>query len=84
MSTELVTVRKKHDALEEELSQTQDELAMQSDLKNNIEETLTVRIHDLEEQVNGVSLESATFSLSRKYHVFSKVVLTVFWRKRRI
>lgn len=72
---ELASVKRKCNALEIELSETQDKLATQSELKNNIEETLTDKINDLEEQVNGVSLECNTFSFSlERNHLFAKVV----------
>lgn len=40
-----------------EFSHAQDELATLRNLKNNIEETLTDKVHNLEEQLDEVSLQ---------------------------
>ncbi|XP_020279324.1 transport and Golgi organization protein 1 isoform X2 [Pseudomyrmex gracilis] len=60
LSTELASFKRKCNALEIKLSETQNKLATQSELMNNIEETLTDKIHDLEEQVNGLSIEKSS------------------------
>lgn len=52
---DLASVKKKCEKLEVEYFQTQDELTTQENLKNNIEQTLTDKIHSLKEQVDQVS-----------------------------
>lgn len=56
LSADLVSAKKKCEELEIEYLQTQDELITQKNLKNNIEQTLTDKVHNLEEQVDEVSL----------------------------
>lgn len=56
LSADLVSAKKKCEELEIEYLQTQDELVTQKNLKNNIEQTLTDKVHNLEEQVDEVSL----------------------------
>lgn len=52
---DLVAVKKKCEKLEVELSQVQDELATQKNLKDDVEETLTGKVHSLKKQINEVS-----------------------------
>lgn len=56
MSVDLVNVKNKCEKLEAKLSQAQDDLTTQKNLKNDIEETLTDKVNSLEEQLNEVSL----------------------------
>lgn len=56
LSADLVSAKKKCEELEVKYLQTQDELVTQKNLKNNIEQTLTDKVHNLEEQVDEVSL----------------------------
>ncbi|XP_039315640.1 transport and Golgi organization protein 1 isoform X2 [Solenopsis invicta] len=60
LSADLVSAKKKCEELEIEYSQAQDELATQKNLKNDIEQTLTNKIHNLEEQVNELSIEKSS------------------------
>jgi len=55
LSAELISAKKKCEELEVKYLQIQDELAIQKNLKNNIEQTLTDEVHNLEEQVEQVS-----------------------------
>lgn len=52
----VASTKKKCEKLEEEYLQIQDELTIQKNLKNDIEQTLTDKVHNLEEQVDQVSL----------------------------
>ena len=56
LSVELTSAKKKCEELEVKYLQVQDELVTQKNLKNNIEQTLTDEVHNLEEQVEQVSL----------------------------
>ncbi|XP_012218801.1 transport and Golgi organization protein 1 isoform X1 [Linepithema humile] len=60
LTMDLVTVKKKCEKFEVELSQARDELATQKNLKNDIEETLTDKVHNLEKQINEVSTEKSS------------------------
>ncbi|XP_072743500.1 uncharacterized protein Tango1 isoform X2 [Anoplolepis gracilipes] len=60
LSAELGSAKKKCEELEIEFSQTQDELATLRNLKNNIEETLTDKIHNLEEQLDELFVEKSS------------------------
>ncbi|XP_012535669.2 transport and Golgi organization protein 1 isoform X2 [Monomorium pharaonis] len=55
LSTELASTKKKYEELEVDFLREQDELTTQKNLKNNIEQTLTDKIHSLEQQVNELS-----------------------------
>jgi len=55
LSADLASVKKKCEELKVEYLRTQDELVTQKNLKNNIEQTLTDKIHNLEEQVDEVN-----------------------------
>ncbi|XP_012062298.1 PREDICTED: transport and Golgi organization protein 1 [Atta cephalotes] len=60
LSAELISAKKKCEELEVKYLQIQDELATQKNLKNNIEQTLTDEIHNLEEQVEQLSTEKSS------------------------
>lgn len=53
--TDVASTKKKCEKLEVEYLQIQDELTTQNNLKNNIEQTLTDKVHNLEEQIDQVS-----------------------------
>jgi len=55
LSADLASAKKKCEELKVEYLRTQDELVTQKNLKNNIEQTLTDKIHNLEEQVDEVN-----------------------------
>lgn len=55
LSADLASAKKKCEKLEVEYLRAQDELATQKNLENNIKQTLTDKIHDLEKQVDEVS-----------------------------
>ncbi|XP_025267233.1 transport and Golgi organization protein 1 [Camponotus floridanus] len=59
LSADLVTTKKKYEELEIEFSRVQDELAILRNLKNNIEETLTDKVHNLEEQLDELVMEKS-------------------------
>ncbi|XP_018359614.1 PREDICTED: transport and Golgi organization protein 1 [Trachymyrmex cornetzi] len=60
LSAELTSAKKKCEELEVKYLQIQDELATQKNLKNNIEQTLTDKVHNLEEQVEQLSTEKSS------------------------
>jgi len=55
LSTDLASAKKKCEEFKVEYLRTQDELVTQKNLKNNIEQTLTDKIHNLEEQLDEVN-----------------------------
>lgn len=63
LSANLASVTKKYEEFEIKLSQTQDELATQRNLKNSLEQTLMDKVHSLEEQLNDVSLQLDKYEL---------------------
>ncbi|KYN31997.1 Transport and Golgi organization protein 1 [Trachymyrmex septentrionalis] len=60
LSVELTSAKKKCEELEVKYLQVQDELVTQKNLKNNIEQTLTDEVHNLEEQVEQLSTEKSS------------------------
>lgn len=57
LSADLVATKRKCEEVEVELSGVQDELDIQRNLKNNIEQMLTDKVHSLEVQINEVSMQ---------------------------
>ncbi|KAL6435813.1 hypothetical protein ACFW04_005586 [Cataglyphis niger] len=60
LSVDLASVKKRSEELEAELSRTQDELTTLRNLKNNIEETLTDKVHNLEEKLDELFIEKSS------------------------
>lgn len=55
LSVNLASAKKKCEELQVEYLQTQEELTTQKNLKNDVEQTLTDKVHSLKEQVDEVS-----------------------------
>ncbi|XP_011694210.1 PREDICTED: transport and Golgi organization protein 1 isoform X2 [Wasmannia auropunctata] len=60
LSANLASAKKKCEDFEVKYLQTQDELTTQKSLKNNIEQTLTDKVHSFEEQVDELSTEKSS------------------------
>ncbi|KAL6257027.1 hypothetical protein P5V15_011962 [Pogonomyrmex californicus] len=60
LSIDLASIKKKCEEFEVEYLRIQDELAAERDFKNNIEQTLTDKIHGLKEQIDELSSEKSS------------------------
>ncbi|CAL1683647.1 unnamed protein product [Lasius platythorax] len=60
LSADLTSAKKKCEEFEVEFSRVQDELATLRNVKNNIEETLTDKVHNLEEQLDELFIEKSS------------------------
>lgn len=69
LSADLTSAKKKCEEFEVEFSRVQDELVTLRNVKNNIEETLTDKVHNLEEQLDEVSLQIACLNKSYYYYI---------------
>lgn len=70
LSADFVSTKKRCQEFEMKLTQIQDELTTQENLKNNIEQTLTEKLCHLEVQINEVGLHVYIRNYTSKIKIF--------------